>query len=145
MLKNKLTLLLPAFWACIFDETITIVKQKAEYWSGNLNAANEGNPIGAAFMQYHVSGIFVISAIWPILIGVIGLYLPARFLKIFVLFVVMIHTWGASTWISHYYGFLYVIIFVAANSVFFIKMEEIYSEQLHNLSLDYERKSLAKQ
>ncbi|MCF0075675.1 hypothetical protein LZD49_34705 [Dyadobacter sp. CY261] len=140
MLKTKMLLLLPAFWACLFDETITIVKQRAEYWSGNLNAANEGNPVGAAFMKYHVSGIFIISAAWPILIAIIGYYLPDRLLKIFVLFIVMIHTWGASTWISHYYGFWFVIIFVAANSVLFIKMEEIYSERIHDPSLTYKNK-----
>jgi len=134
MRKNKMILLLPAFWACLFDETITIVKQKADYWNGNLNTANEGNPIGAAFMHYHVSGIFVISAFWLLLIGIIGIYLPTRFLKTFTLFIVMIHTWGASTWFSHYYGFWYVIIFVAVNSVFFIKAEEIYSAQLRSLS-----------
>lgn len=47
LLNSKLILLIPAYWACLFDEIITIINQSDAYWKGNLRTANEGNPIGA--------------------------------------------------------------------------------------------------
>ncbi len=60
--------LIPAFWSCLFDVAMTIIHQSPEYWQGNLNRANEGNPIGNLFMKNHASGIFVITAIWLLII-----------------------------------------------------------------------------
>ena len=122
---NKLLLLIPALWASLFDITITIVHQSKEYWTGNLNMANEGNPIGNFMMKNHVSGIFVISILWLILIGILGYYLPKRISRIFLLFVLIVHSWGASTWISARYGFWFVIIFILFNAILFYKIEDI--------------------
>lgn len=122
---TKLLLLIPALWASLFDITITIVHQSKEYWTGNLNMANEGNPIGNFMMKNHVSGIFVISILWLILIGILGYYLPKRISRIFLLFVLIVHSWGASTWISSRYGFWFVIIFILFNAILFYKIEDI--------------------
>jgi hypothetical protein len=75
--KEKLILLIPALWASVFDTVITVVHQSKEYWGGDLKEANEANPIGALFMKYHVSGLFILSALWWILIGCFGL-LPTK-------------------------------------------------------------------
>ena len=132
-LKNRLIILIPAYWACLFDEAITIVHQPAAYWNGDLSMANEANPIGAILMKNHVSGIFLISILWLILIGIIGYFLPIRLLKTFALFVLISHTWGGASWISQLYGFWYVIIFVLANSILFVKMDEIYAQRLQSI------------
>ena len=58
--REKLLALVPALWASLFDIIITIKGQSEEYWGGNLNMANEGNPIGNFMMKHHVSGIFVV-------------------------------------------------------------------------------------
>lgn len=127
--NRKLLLLVPAYWAALFDIIITITHQPEEYWNGNLNRANEGNPIGAYMMGSHVSGIFVISFIWIVIIGVLGYYLPRKYANVFLLFVLIVHSWGASTWLSQFYGFWFVIVFVAFNSVLFYVIQEIlYSE-----------------
>ena len=125
-IKNRFILLVPAYWACLFDEIITITHQPKEYWQGNLKAANEGNPFGAFLMAHHVSGIFVICFIWLIIIGITGYYIPRKYLKTFALFVLLAHTWGGSTWISPRYGFWSVMIFVLINSILFVKAEEYY-------------------
>jgi len=77
-------------------------------------------------MANHTSGIFIICALWLILIGIIGNKLSNRKLKIFALFVLIAHSFGASTWLSGYYGFWYVIIFIIINSIMFIEFENIY-------------------
>ncbi len=121
--KAKLLAILPAFWTCLFDTVITILHQSNEYWEGNLNTANEGNPIGNFFMSHHVSGLFLISAFWLILIVVLGYYLPRKVARVFLLFTFIAHSWGASTWLSRY-GFWYVIIFIAINSILFYVVED---------------------
>jgi hypothetical protein len=122
--KNKLLLIIPAFWASMFDISITIVHQSKSYWKGDLNKANEGNPIGSFFMRNHVSGIFVISALWLVLIVAIGYYLPRRLSRFFLLFTLIAHSFGASTWLSSRYGFWYAISFMAFNSILFYVIED---------------------
>ncbi|UOK42242.1 MULTISPECIES: hypothetical protein [Flavobacterium] len=129
ILNSKLILLIPAYWACLFDVIITIVNQSDEYWKGNLSRANEGNPIGAFMMANHTSGIFIISFIWLLLIGIIGYNLSKRKLKTFALFVMVAHTFGASTWLSGYYNFWYAIIFILINSIMFIEINDIYEKR----------------
>lgn len=126
ILNSKLILLIPAYWTCLFDIIITIINQSDLYWKGNLSKANEGNPIGAFMMKNHTSGIFIICALWIILIYILGKKLSKRKLKIFALFVLIAHSFGASSWLSNYYGFWYAIIFIFINSVMFIEIENIY-------------------
>lgn len=122
--SQKLLLLIPALWVSMFDIIITIIHQPAEYWNGDLSSANEGNPIGALFMENHISGLFVISALWLILIGVLGYFLPRSIGRVFLLFCVIAHSFGASTWLSNRYGFWYVMIFILMNSVLYISIEQ---------------------
>ncbi|KUJ62100.1 hypothetical protein AR687_08730 [Flavobacteriaceae bacterium CRH] len=129
LLNSKFILLIPAYWACLFDEIITIVNQSDAYWKGDLSKANEGNPIGAFVMAHHTSGLFIISALWLVLIGIIGYYLSDKKLKIFALFVLIVHSFGASTWLSQYYSFWYMIIFIFINAILFIEVESIYESR----------------
>jgi hypothetical protein len=123
--KQKLVALIPALWASFFDSTITIVHQSNEYWNGNLNMANEGNPIGNFMMKNHVSGIFIICGIWIILIGILGYYLPKKIARVFLLFALIAHSYGASTWISMKYGFWFVLLFILFNSILFYKIDDL--------------------
>lgn len=130
ILNSKFLLLIPAYWACLFDEIITIINQSDEYWKGDLSKANEGNPIGAFFMANHTSGLYIICGVWLILIAVIGYKLSDRKLKIFALFVLIAHSFGASSWLSQYYGFWYAIIFILINSILFIEFENLYDKKI---------------
>lgn len=125
--KDKLILLVPALWTSMFDITMTVIHQSKEYWNGNLVKANEGNPIGAFFMEHHVSGLFVISGIWIIAIGLLGYILPRRLAKVFLLFCVIAHSFGASTWLSSRYGFWYVIAFILFNSILYCAVDILTS------------------
>ncbi len=127
--KDKLLLLVPALWTSIFDITITVIHQSKEYWDGDLTKANEGNPIGALFMKNHVSGLFVISGLWIIAIGLLGYFLPRQASKIFLLFCVIAHSFGASTWLSTRYGFWYVITFILFNSNLYCVVDNIAHRQ----------------
>ena len=127
--KDKLLLLVPALWTSIFDITITVIHQSKEYWDGDLTKANEGNPIGALFMKNHVSGLFVISGLWIIAIGLLGYFLPRQASKIFLLFCVLAHSFGASTWLSTRYGFWYVITFILFNSILYCVVDNIAHRQ----------------
>ncbi|AGA76581.1 hypothetical protein [Echinicola vietnamensis] len=123
-IRNKAFLLIPAFWASIFDIAVTIYHQPATYWSGNLKHYNEGNPIGAFFMSNHVYGLFLICGIWLVLIYIIGKSLKGKAQKIFLLFVVIAHSFGASTWISSRYGFWFAMLLIAFNSSLYIFINE---------------------
>lgn len=127
--KKKLKLLatIPALWACLFDTCITLVYQPKKYWEGNLDVANEGNPIGAFFMKSHVSGLFLISIFWVILIVLLGYYLPEKISRVFLLFTLIAHSFGASTWISPHWGFWYAIVFILFNSILFYAIEDLKS------------------
>lgn len=138
--KEKLILLIPALWTCLFDTVITIVHQSKEYWSGDLKVANEGNPIGALFMRNHVSGLFIISAFWLILIGVLGYYLPERISRIFLLFVLIAHSFGASTWLSGRYDFWYAMVFILFNSILFYVVKDNVDKDIQTTRLPTDKK-----
>jgi hypothetical protein len=123
--QAKLYQLIPAFCASIIDITVTVVHQAPEYWAGNLSKANEGNPIGNLMMKNHVSGIFVISGIWLVLIGLLGYYLPRKWSKVFLLFAVIAHSYGASTWVSPHYGFWWAMALITFNTVVYILFDEL--------------------
>jgi len=126
ILNSKFILLIPAYWACIVDEVITILNQSEDYWKGDLSKANEGNPIGAFMMANHTYGLFIICGFWLVLIALISYKLNNRKLKIFALFVLIAHSFGASSWISFIYGFWVAILFIFINAVLFIEIENIY-------------------
>lgn len=113
--------MVPALWASLFDILITIVLQPKAYWNGDLSAGNEGNPIGSFFMKNHISGIFVISIFWLVLIGLLGYYLPRQLAKIFLMFVLIAHSYGASTWLSNKFGFWY------AHGVHIVQLNPVFS------------------
>ncbi len=129
---KKLLLVIPAFWASLFDIVITIIYQPNDYWNGNLKVANEGNPIGGLLMKNHISGIFVVSILWLILIIILGYYLPKKISQIFLLFVLIANSWGASSWIYMHHGFWYVMIFMLFNSILFYKIENIVNRKKNN-------------
>lgn len=120
VLSNKIKSLIPAYIASLIDIGLTIIQQKPEYWNGNLAASNEGNPIGKYFMLNHVSGLFVISGIWLIIIGIAGYYLPSKFSKIFLLFVLIAHSFGASTRLP----FWWAMVLILFNTVVYILIDD---------------------
>jgi len=127
--RKKLLALIPALWASLFDATITIVHQPKEYWNGNLNAGNEANDIGNFMMKQHVSGIFIVCGIWLVLIGIIGFYLPKRYSRIFLLFVLIAHSFDAVSWLQNHYGFWSAIIFILINAILFYKIEDLINKK----------------
>jgi hypothetical protein len=122
--STKFLPLVPAFWACLFDVAVTVFHQAPEYWDGNLNTVNEGNPIGNIFMKNHVSGIFVITAIELIIIVVGFRFLPAKLGRVFLLFVVIAHTSATFTWLHPRYGFWSLILLSVINTVVYITANE---------------------
>ncbi len=127
--KHKLLLLIPALWVSMLDIFVTIFHQSSEYWKGNLKMANEANPIGGTAMGMHVSGIFIVCGVWLIIIPVLGYYLPQRWSKIFLLFVLIAHSIGASSWLTHYYGFWWLVILSAFNAILYISIDEFVNKK----------------
>jgi hypothetical protein len=136
MKQARLYPLIPAFCASIIDITVTVVHQAPAYWAGNLSQANEGNPIGNMMMKNHVSGIFVISGIWLVLIGLLGYHLPRRWSRLFLLFAVIAHSYGASTWISPRYGFWWAMALIAFNTVVYMLIDESGRSRASTLPVD---------
>jgi hypothetical protein len=128
--REKILALIPALWASLFDTVITITHQPKEYWNGNLNLANEANDIGNFMMKQHVSGIFIVCGVWLILIGILGYYIPKKYSRIFLLFVLIAHSFGASTWLSYNYGFWTSIVFILINAILFYKVEDLINKKI---------------
>jgi hypothetical protein len=112
----KPLLIIPALWASCFDIVITILHQSEKYWQGNLSLANEGNPFGNFFMNWHQSGIFIISAFWLLLIVLLGYKLPQHLSRFFLLFVLIAHSFGGGNWLYQHYGFFSAIILFVVNA-----------------------------
>jgi hypothetical protein len=123
--RGRLLYLIPALWTSLFDIALTIFHQPPEYWQGNLSVANEGNPVGAFFMASHWSGLFIISVIWIFIIILLGYILPRPLAKIFLLFCVIAHSYGAATWLTNFYGFWFAIVFFLFNSVFYWAIDHV--------------------
>lgn len=122
MNKIKLLKIAPAFSVALFDMVITVTHQPEQYWQGHLKAANEGNPVAAAFMHNHVSGFFLISAIWLSVIFLLGYFLPEKASRFFLFTIFVLHCTAASGWVKYLYGGFwgYVIFTVIACAVWFI-------------------------
>ena len=131
---NKWINLTPTLIASLIDITVTIIHQPKEYWERNLNKANEGNPIGAILMANHVWGIFLVSGIWIILILVLGYYLPYKISKHFLLFALIAHSYGASTWISPRYGFWSAMVLILFNTITYLTANDIIYKRLKESS-----------
>jgi hypothetical protein len=123
--KARILTLIPALWASILDITLTICGQPSAYWNGNFKVANERNPIGAFVMSNHVSGLFVISGIWIALIVLLGYYLPRKISRIFLLFVLIANSWGASSWIAKDYWFVGSLALFLINAILYILIDEM--------------------
>lgn len=126
---HKFIMLIPAFWAALFDMTITVIYQPNEYWKGNLNIANEANPIGAFAMKHHVLGFFIVSFLWLLIIGLVGAFLPKKTTVFFTLFVLLCHTWGGSSWIMNNFGFWFVMLYMLTNSFLFLYCQNYYTSK----------------
>jgi hypothetical protein len=121
--KAKILTLIPALWAALLDLSLTVHGQSIKYWQGNLNQVNEANTLVKALMKSHLLGIFIAHGIWIALIILLGYYLPHKLSRIFLLFVLLANSWGASTWIRHH-GFWYVIILYLFNAILYVIIDE---------------------
>ncbi|MBV6646383.1 MAG: hypothetical protein KI790_13090 [Cyclobacteriaceae bacterium] len=121
--------LAPTLIASLIDITVTIVHQPKAYWEGNLNKANEGNPIGAILMSSHVSGLFIISAIEVVLIMLLGYYLPRKISRYLLLFVLIAHSCAATTWIAKRYGYWSVMALALCNTLTYLIANNIIEKR----------------
>ena len=126
---NRWINLAPTLIACLIDISITIVHVPKEYWQGNLNKANEGNPLGAIFMANHISGLFIISAIEVVLIMLLGYYLSRKTSRYLLLFVLIAHSCAATTWISGRYGFWSIMALALFNILTYLIANDIIKKR----------------
>lgn len=136
---NVLLIFIPGFWACLIDLLLTINGQPLAYWQGNLQMVREGNPLIEFLMKNSLSGIFIFVIFWLLAIVLIGYYLHSKLLRVLALFVLIVHTYGASSWLIESYSFWTVITYALLNSVMFIAIEDIYSLKTSNLWTEREK------
>ena len=119
-LKNRLILISPAFFAALLDILITIYFQPKEYWNGNLKLHNEANPIGSYAMNESIYGLFIIAALWLIIILIIGIKKKKNWISPISLFILICHTLGGCSWIMINFGFQYQFILIGFNTFMFL-------------------------
>ena len=130
--KNRLIQIFPAFFAAMFDILVTIYFQPQEYWNGNLKNHNEANPIGSFAMNESIYGIFIISVLWLIIILLMGIFLPKKWISYTSLFILICHTLGGCSWIMINFGFQYQFILIGFNTFLFLKFNNI--SKLHSFN-----------
>jgi len=135
---NNIIIFIPAFWACLVDLLLTTINQPVEYWQGNLQMVREGNPLIEFLMKNSISGIFIFVTLWLLTIVMIGYYLHSKLLRVLALFVLIAHTYGASSWLAECCSFWTVIAYVLLNSVLFIAFVDIYSLKTSNVLTERE-------
>jgi hypothetical protein len=107
VLRRLLGLGLPALAACALDNTLTLVVQSPEYWSGNYAAVNEGSPTYNQLLQIHPATFIAGSLVWAaIFLGIIVL-LPHTLALIVSIAVTFGHSAGAATWLLWRFGYGY--------------------------------------
>lgn len=130
----RLLLAAPAVWALLVDVFFTVVFQDPEYWSGNLEMANEGNPFGAAAMGQSVYGVFLMSGWWLLMILLFTVVLPFKIARVFAVAVLLGQTYGATTWIMPRYGFWLAVALWAVNAALFFIFYDLHVKRKNGLS-----------
>ncbi|EHQ41674.1 hypothetical protein [Myroides odoratus] len=120
--KNKVDLY-PALWVIVWDVAITAIYQPKEYWQGNLRMVNEGNPIGYICMTTNQYGLFYLAFIWLVAVVLFAKILPYSLSKTFLLFVFISHNIGIVNWMLFKNHFVFAILFILLNSLFFDRKE----------------------
>ncbi|WP_422360907.1 hypothetical protein [Reichenbachiella sp.] len=123
--STTLVKLIPPFWACLFDVFITAIHQPADYWRGELEFANEGNPIGNLFMTNHISGLFVVTLFELVVVMFLANWLTGKAQKVFLLFVVLAHSAAVTTWIAPRYGFWSFMFLTFFNAFLVVFVEDL--------------------
>jgi hypothetical protein len=119
----------PGLWACLVDLFFTVIGQPREYWQGNLLSAKEGNPLIKILMINGTSNIFFFVLIWIFTFLSIGYLLPNNLLRVFSLFILVAHTFGAAGWIANSFSFIIVLSYIFLNSSLFIYFDKLLSDK----------------
>jgi hypothetical protein len=84
---------------CVLDNALTLYGQPPEYWQGDYQRANEGNPVERWFFHLH-PGVFVAGTfLWVLLFVALIVALPWRAAKVLSLGVALGHVVGANAWL----------------------------------------------
>ena len=109
MWKRKIWLCVPPFVLCMFDQSITLFGQSAEYWAGNRSVANEGNPWFLWLLRQHPLAFEAGIAAWVVVFSSLILAVPRRAAMTISIAIVLGHTWGTATWLCWVLPFGYWI------------------------------------
>lgn len=129
-MKSRLVLLVSPLFAAVVDCAVTIMYQPAAYWAGNLDVHDEVNPVGKMFLQWHQSGIFILSALWLLLVAIAIIKLPIKFSFYFSLIVVMCHTLAASSWLLPRLPLYFTMGYAAFNAILYLSTYTKYQQYL---------------
>lgn len=117
----------------LVDLALTVTLQPEEFWKNSMYAV-EGSPLGLPFLQKGASFFVLGFFVWVLLAYFILLKLPGPLDLVFLLTVIIAHSWGAASWLPRIFGggfycptILYFVL-VSAVTVFFWKKSGIFNK-----------------
>jgi hypothetical protein len=127
--RFRLWILLPAIMMILFDVGVTIYFQPHDYWQGSYELTTEKSPVGILLMRFHPAAFFAYIFAYIGVVTLLVLRLSAPWYRIIALAVIVGHTAGVYSWISHrnYWAMIIIFIVVATFTVFSWQRAELLS------------------
>jgi hypothetical protein len=111
------------------DCLATALGQPENYWIGDYDVANEGNPVVLWCMTLHPGGFFALTVVWIAAFCFAILKLPRVLALILSLSVAFSHAHCTGTWLFHHpHGFYYTLSLCIGCAVVFVLALELSRE-----------------
>ena len=127
--RLRFWILLPALAMILFDLGLTMYFQPQEYWQVSYDLTSERSPIGTFLLSFHPNAFLAFMFAYISVITLLVFWLPGPWHKIISLALVVGHTAGVYSWISHrsYWSVILIFIVVAAFTEFSWQRAELLS------------------
>lgn len=106
--------LFPVILVMFIDLTLTLCLQPSEYWD-DYSLYREGSPLGRILLKAGPEYFVISSILYMIFCPVVITKLPKRLGKMVIIFLIIAHSWGASSWVGD-----------LVNDVFLVELELWY-------------------
>lgn len=100
-MRRRLWLCLPPAVFEMIDYGVTMRGQPAAYWSGNLHAAQEANPVVHWCMTTHPLLFHGLTFVWLAAFSLFIMTTPRALARFASLAIAFSHAWAIGTWLYH--------------------------------------------
>lgn len=129
MARRRLWLCLPPVLFALGDCLATVWGQPQNYWIGDYDAANEGNPVVLWCMMLHPSLFALLTVVWVAGFCLVILKLPRILALMVSASIAFSHAHCTGTWLIFLpYGFFYTVSLCISCAILFVIVAELSKE-----------------